>query len=609
MMEKAIFNWFLLAFIPVALLQGQSFQKKTAASGLAAVSHTNGLAVADYDLDGDLDVVFIGAERYHPDSSFTGNRFYRNNGEGTFSDYTEQSGIQSMPTPQRTTMMGYKFGASWGDFDNDGYPDLYITNATAPNQLYRNRGDGTFEDVTQLAGVQGNETDEHSSAVWWDYDLDGDLDLYVGAWLGRNILYENQGNGTFADVSEASGLDDSGQTWVSLPIDADNDGRFDLYVINDFGANRFYRNNGNADGVGFTYIEETVKFGLKDEGDGMGVAVGDYNNDGFFDIYLTNISDWFPNPLFKNNGNGTFENTAAAVGVDIAGWGWGTVFFDCEHDGDEDLYVVAGMEHYPNQNFFFLNQRETGRTGFVDMSEESQTNGLAPSRSVDAFDYDNDGDLDLLVGNANEAPYLYENQSFAKNWLQITLEGTISNRSAYGSVVRVKAGPGTYYRYHIGVGFLAQNQQPLHFGLNTARTVDEILVRWPNGKEERIEEDIKVNQRITIKEGEGLIAGQLAVGDVNNPESFVLYGNFPNPFNGSTLIEFGMPGQGIVALQVFDPSGQRIMRLQKAFSTAGRQQIAWNGVDENGANVSSGLYFYWITFQNITRAGKMIYLK
>ncbi|RMI26766.1 MAG: CRTAC1 family protein, partial [Calditrichaeota bacterium] len=486
------------------LLPAQSFTLNTVQAGLTEARQSNGVAVADYDLDGDLDVYFVAVRQYDPNNSATWNRLYRNNGNGTFTDVTEQAGVRSYLSGYPINTMGNKYGASWGDYDNDGDPDLFLTHL-GPDMLFQNNGDGTFTEVTQQAGVAGNDTDVNSSALWWDFDLDGDLDLYVGAWIGANRMYENLGGGVFQDISLASGLADSGRTWTSIPIDANNDTLPDLYVVNDFGANHFFVNLGNG-----AFQEATTAFGLEDEGHGMGVCIGDYNNDGWFDIYLTNIYDLFPNPLFTNTGQSYFIDLAAQMGVDSAGWAWGTEFFDCDHDGDEELYVVNGFLIDPGDNMFFNNMLiETGNPGFVEMSAASGTNGSAEARGLVVFDYDDDGDLDLLVANFNEPPYLYVNQTVTQNWLKVKLEGTTSNRNAFGASIRVTAGGQTYHRHNDGVEFLGQSIQPLHVGLGNATNVDELVVRWPDGTEESFH-NIPVNQQITVREGVGIIT---AIGD------------------------------------------------------------------------------------------------
>ena len=212
-------------------------------------------------------------------------------------------------------------GASWGDYDNDGFPDMFISNY-GMDELWHNEGDGTFKNVTEIAQVQGCAFCYSSNAVWWDYDLDGDLDLYVSDWLKENRFFRNDGEHQFSDISVLTGLNDRRHTFSSLPFDVDGDGLLDLYIINDIGENRFFWNRGKEN-----FIEATSQVGLTNRGNGMGVDVCDYNNDGFFDIYVTNIFSYVPNPFFVNNGKSAFVDQAQELGIDDTGWGWGTRFF------------------------------------------------------------------------------------------------------------------------------------------------------------------------------------------------------------------------------------------------------------------------------------------
>lgn len=601
-----------------ALLSGalyaQSFKLKTSEAGLSSAVRSNGVAVADYDLDGDLDIFFVAQKEYDRNNPDTWSRLFRNNGDGTFSDVTEEAGILSDVTMPRGNPMGFKYGANWGDYDNDGDPDLYLTNY-GPNELYQNNGDGTFTEITETAGVAGGPQDMSSTACWWDYDLDGDLDLYVSTWGGYstdpeftvNKMFENVGGDKFIDVTEVSALGDTGRTWVSLPIDADNDGWLDIYVVNDFGANTFYRNKGDK-----TFEEATAAFGLEDEGAGMGVTVGDFDQNGFFDIYLTNIADLVPptpNPLFANTGEGYFINRSIELGVDRAGWAWGCEFFDCDHDGDLDLYVVNGFRLEPGNNVFFLNHLSEGRLRFVDVSSATGTDGGAEARGLVVFDYDNDGDLDLAVANFDGAPYLYENVTAVKNWLKVDLEGTVSNRNAFGASVRVTINGRSDYRLNDGVEFLGHSVQPLHFGVGEASVVDELTVRWPNGVEETFT-NIETNQTIKIVEGVGIVTSvEAPTSPAAVPKQFALLGNFPNPFNGSTVIRFELPSAGRVQVSIFNLLGRKVRTLERTFSTAGTHQLRWEGTDQQDNPLPSGFYLYRVRFQKTVRTARMVYLR
>ena len=579
-------------------LFAQHFRLVTDEAGLAGAQNSNGVAVADYDLDGDLDVYLVARQQYHPDQEDTWNRLFRNNSDGTFTDVTLEAGVLSRVSGFARGQMGNKFGAAWGDFDNDGDPDLFLTQI-GPDILYRNEGNGTFEDVTAAAGVAGTDDNaNHASALWWDYDLDADLDLYLSNWGGGNTFYENQGNGTFEDITDRSGLGDLGQTWTSIPIDANRDGLPDLYVVNDFGANRFYLNTSDK-----TFIEATAQFGLEDEGHGMGVAIGDCNNDGAFDIYLTNDAAYYPNPLFTAGAQGAFTEEGQALGVSNAEWAWGTEFLDYDHDGDLDLYVVNGFPIDHGNNYLFANQLvEQGQPTFEDRSAASGADGEPDARGLAVFDYNDDGKLDLLVANWDGVPYLYRNETEAENWLLIELTGTASNRDALGATISVTAGGRTVHRHHDGVDFLGQSIKPLHVGLGPASLAETVVVRWPSGLED-ILHDVPVNQRLQI------IEGQSTATPVDEPPEtvtrFALLGNGPNPFHRTTAITFTVPQAGTVELTVYNMLGQEVLARRAAYAAPGQYSLDVEGA---GLLSSSGIYLYRLVMGNEARVGTMVYL-
>ncbi len=599
----------------------QSFQLRTQNAGLGSASGTNGVALADYDRDGDLDIYFVSKAVYAQSDQATWNRLFANNGNGTFSDVTATAGLagRSANQTQNPNGMGNKMGASWGDYDNDGWPDLFLTHY-GPDQLFHNNGDGTFTDVTAQAGITTRRNQLSSSGLWFDYDRDGDLDLYISIFAEyftqpgdrRNKLYENIGNGVFADVSQASGVADQGQAWMTVAIDANNDGFLDLYVANDFGPNTFYLNNGNK-----TFQEKTADFGLVDNNHGMGLAIADCDGNGFFDIYLTNETEVGnspeTNPLFLNTGQNTFYNFASQAGVSLAGWGWGTEFFDLENDGDEDLIVVTNNFQREFPRVLFRNDTDSGGAHFERISQQAGLNDSTVSRGVAVLDYDNDGDSDLLITNFYEALSLYQNTMEHGNWIDVKLEGTESNRDGFGTVVEVRANGKTYKKYHHGAQFLAQNIQPLHFGLKDAQEIEGITVRWTNGHVDEIGA-VTINQRIHIKEKTGIVSEvrQIPATLAARPEALRLIDNYPNPFNGSTQIRFelGLPGE--VEVSIFNTHGRLINIIKEFFSSPGEKKMRWDGTDRNSHPVSSGLYFYRLQISNKSasrKVGKMIYLK
>ncbi|HQV31040.1 MAG TPA: FG-GAP-like repeat-containing protein, partial [Calditrichia bacterium] len=497
-----------------------------------------------------------------------------------------------------------------------GFPDLYLTNLGF-NQLFHNNGDGSFTEVTATAGVAGSESQLSSSALWFDYDLDGDLDLYVGVWADyrsgpntANYLYENLGNGTFADVSGASGLADPGLTWTTIPIDANNDGHIDLYLANDFGDNKFYLNNGDK-----TFQEKTADYGLENPYHGMGVAVTDCDGNGYFDIYLTNITETGTgnevNPLFMNTGQGLFLDQAATSGVDLAGWGWGTTFFDLENDGDQDLMVVTGYYQVVFPNYLFRNDLSGGSAVFNNVAAAVGMDDTREARGVVAFDYDRDGDEDILISNFTDQPALYQNNAGSGSWLSVALEGTAANRDGLGARVEVQANGKTYHRLNYGAQFFGQNLLPVHLGLGTANRIDLLTVHWPGGGVDRVS-NLATNQHIVIREGEGMVTG---IGTVETPQlaqSLELIGNYPNPFNGGTVIRFHLARAGEVSLKVYALSGQLVHQSSRFFDGRGEQTLAWDPARDASKLLSSGVYLYQLQTarrEGATATGKMLYVK
>ncbi len=570
------------------MANSQTFSLKTAAAGLTDAVNTNGVAVADYDGDGDLDAYFVAVKQYDPIDPTTWNRLYRNNGNGTFSDMTIAAGVSAVPSEGYTPgPMGNKFGASWGDYDRDGDPDLFLSQV-GPDILYRNNGDGSFSDVTAEAGVAGltgpDDNFADASALWWDHDLDGDLDLYVSSWTGANRMYRNLGNGSFQDISVESGLADEGRTWSSVPLDVNDDGLLDLYVVNDFGANRFYVNHTDSH-----FTEETAAYGLEDIGNGMGVAVGDYDNNGTFDIYVTNISYIFSNPLFSNDGRGHFTDVAEQVGVSDPGWSWGTEFFDADHDGDQDLYVATGFVDRVFTNHFFSNTLfESSHPVFKDVSNATNTADPNSCRAMAVFDYDNDGDLDMLVANWFSAPTLLENEMSEGNWLKMQLKGTVSNTDGFGASIMIRSGGKNQYRYNDAVDYLQQSPQPLHVGLGLNPSVDDLVVTWPGGYTESFGA-FNVNQTVTLVEGSGrAVATDVAIEDL--PGSVHLSQNFPNPFAGKTEIRFSLDQAGPVRLELIDLMGRPIRTVIDEFRSTGTHDVTIHA-----DRLPAGMYLYRLT--------------
>jgi hypothetical protein len=570
-------------------VSAQPFAYRTFLAGLGSTTGGNGVAVADYNGDGHPDLYVVSREAYDPARSVTWNRLYANRGDGTFTDRTVQAGVPGsagLGLPN-TAGNGAKLGAAWGDYDGDGDPDLFLTNA-GPDQLYRNNGDGTFTDVTAQAGVAGGATQLSTSGLWFDADGDGDLDLHVGVWedyapagLPRrlaNRLHRNNGDGTFTDIATDAGLGDTGKTYMTLPLDANGDGAPDLYNANDFGANRLFVN----DGAG-RFTEQTTAYGLDDAGEGMGLALGDPTGDGRADLYLTNRADApeQSNPLFVGLPGGGFADRSAEAGVGETGWSWGAAFLDLENDGDEDLFVANGYVAADTRNALFVND---GAFPYVERAADWAVDALDAARGVAVFDADFDGRLDLLVANVSRAPHLYGNRSAAGRWLAVALDGQAPNTDALGAVVEVEAGGRTYTRWHHGAQFLGQNLTTVHVGLGAATAVTRVTVRWPGGGTDEAT-GLQPDQRIRIRQGVGLVEGLPVDASPRPDRAAPRLAAFPNPTAGSVRFRVDGGAPGLSRLCIADVLGRLVRCLD-----VGSEGVVWDGRDALGQRVVPGVY-------------------
>ncbi len=439
-------------------------------------------AFEDYDDDGWLDLYVTNIRGP--------NRLYRNNQDGTFTDVTQQAGVGDTSESN---------GAIFGDVDNDGDVDLYVTNGHVANRLYENQGDGTFRDVTARAGV-GN-TASSFGAAWADFDNDGDLDLYVANFDGGrdadyapapNALYLNQGDGTFTNVAKMLEVEGTAHHLGIVCSDFDNDGDTDIYIAVGFGeANLLYENTLVPEGeLGFREVAKAA--GVQDKGrSGSGIASGDIDNDGDLDIYLTN-DDTQPSRLYLNRGDGTFTDVARLVGVAYLKDGRGVSFADFDNDGYLDI-VMRGI--------LYLNR--LGRDGRLNFEEVAIADGGNPS----CGDYDNDGDVDIYFSRGGSASenLLYRNNGSTNHWLVVRLEGTPSNRSAVGAKVRLQA-QGSFQMREVtgGGGYLTQDSLALEFGLGAAPVVEQLQIEWPGGARQTLR-DLLPNQILTVIESDDRI--------------------------------------------------------------------------------------------------------
>ena len=509
----------LFSFISHSVF-AQSFERVETIAGLGVLAENNGVAVADYDGDNDLDLFVVAKAKDLDGIEISHSRLFRNNNDGTFQDVTLEAGLNNLfPITEEGNnypgLDGIKHGVSWGDYDNDGYPDIFFTHSFKI-QLFHNEGNGTFVERTIEAGFERTNACRNTGATWFDLNNDGFLDIYISDWGNclNNSLYLNNGNGTFENVTDQFGRENLRRlSYMSLPFDFNKDGWFDLYVTNDFKKpnDLFINENGTS------FSEQAENYGVDNPGDDMGIAMGDYNNDGFFDMFITNINE---NVLLTNNGDNSFVDLAIEKNVRDTGWAWDTSFSDFDLDGDEDLFVVNGfklLENSGEYNVYFKNLFIEGQNTFTDFSSQSNLRDITNSVGAAVFDYDNDGDLDIFVTNSDRSSYFYKNniidesQGANLKWLKVSLEGTVSNRNAIGTKISLTTDEGTLNRYYTGLGFLSQSIQPVHFGLGNATQINELTITWPSGLVETYD-NISSNTTIYAVEGEGIEVSGIVYG-------------------------------------------------------------------------------------------------
>ena len=427
------------------------FTDVASAAGVDDSGQYFGVAWGDYDGDGNIDLYISRVN--------STDRFYRNNGNNTFTNVTSPTGVSNS---------GDGRGVAWADFDNDGDLDLYISNGTnsPTNRLYKNNGNGTFNNIASSAGV--NDNGDGRGVGWADYDRDGDVDLYLANHAGINRLYRNDGNDIFSDVAIAAGVNDNGDGRGIAWQDIDGDGDLDLHVVNVGVANRLYKNNGNN-----TFTDIAVVAGIDDPtGSGQGTDWGDFNNDGRPDLYVTKFNE--NNRLYRNEGNNTFTNISAASGVDDATGSFGVSWADYDQDGDLDLHISKADTNKLYEN--------NGNGQFVDQSALTGVGDTDNGRGVAWADYDNDGDLDFYLANLSGTNKLFQNQGTGNQWLSATLIGTFSNQSAIGA--RVTAVTGIDRRIieiDGGSGYYSQKSLAADFGFGGITNIDSLIVQWPSG--------------------------------------------------------------------------------------------------------------------------------
>jgi hypothetical protein len=499
-----------------------------------------GVAALDYDDDGWLDVFVVNGTVLEgfPRGDAPTNHLYRNQHDGTFRDVTAAAGL---------TESGWGQGACSGDYDNDGHDDLFVT-YWGQNHLYRNRGNGTFEDVTVSAGLGNAKPRWGAGCAFLDFDRDGRLDVFAANYIdfdlasapvpesglcrykglpvacgppglpgGKNVLYRNTGKGTFEDVSERAGITRASGTYALgvSTLDFNDDGWVDLYVANDSNPSALYLNN--RDG---TFKDVGVSAGCAYSQDGkpqagMGVAAGDYDRNGTIDLFKTNFAG-DTSTLYANDGKGLCEDRtfAAGIGLNTRWLGWGVSFVDLDNDGWLDLFLVNGhvypeVERLKTEGTYKQRKvvyRNLGNGRFEDVSTRLGEPVTTPAagRGAAFADFDNDGDIDVIVNNMNAPPDFFKlDLRPGAHWTTLKLVGTRSNRSAIGARVRLFAADGMQVQEVRGGGsYYSQNDLRVHFGLGQTARIDRVEIRWPNGRHEQWKA-VAIDRIVTLEEGTG----------------------------------------------------------------------------------------------------------
>jgi enediyne biosynthesis protein E4 len=507
-----------------------------------------GVAFYDYDNDGWLDIFLVNGSRLEGFASGQEptSHLFKNNRDGTFTDVTEKAGLKRS---------GWGQGVCVGDYDNDGFDDLFVT-YFGKNVLYHNNGNGTFTDVSEKAGVAGKKTRWGTGCAFVDYDRDGHLDLFVANYIAldlatapvpesgpclykgvmvacgppglagdTNILYHNNGNGTFTDVSEAAGITQANGFYGLgvLTGDFDNDGWPDIYVANDSTPSAMYQNKRNG-----KFVDVGMEAGCVLSADGkpqagMGVSAADYDLDGNLDIVKTNFAGDTPS-LYHNKGNWNFEDSTftGGLGAHTQFLGWGCGFFDMDNDGWPDILICNGHVYpeveqlkteagYPQRKLLYRNLRN-GHFEDVSMNAGAGLSTPYASRGCAFGDFDNDGDLDIVVNTINDYPQLVRCDSrLSNNWIKVKIIGTRSNRSGIGARLKcITRVPGQEKPHsqidevRSGGSYISQNDLRVHFGIGKAEKIELLEIRWPSGQVDTLK-DVKPNQQLFVEEGKGIV--------------------------------------------------------------------------------------------------------
>lgn len=577
--------------LPASFLSAVNFSKVLNSPVVTTAGDSRSVNWIDVDGDDDLDLFISNGPQ-----NGQNNVLYLNNGTGAFAEVTGDPIVQDNQPSD---------GATWADFDNDGDNDCFVVNwYGANNLLYQNNGNGTFTKVT--TGSPATDGGFSETASWGDYDSDGKVDLYVTNSDGnkRNFLYHNDGNGAFTKVGTGAPVTDAFISRCVNWTDFDLDGDPDLFVSNESDQNEsLYRNNG---GGSFTKILTGPL--LNDGGKTMSSSWGDFDNDGDFDVVLVN--DQGNESLLRNDGGGSFSKIATPPLTSSGGNSFSSQWADVDNDGDLDIFITNAFWGGLWKNFLFINQ---GDGSFVRNITEAPAVDLGWSYGCAFGDFDRDGDLDLGVANCYNAAqenYLYENHASesSNNWFGVSCTGTASNKSAIGAKVRVKAGINGVPVWQVREisaqsGYCGQNQLDAHFGLAGASIVDSLVVEWPSGLKEYYTQ-LYPNQYVVLLEGMGVSGTETPPAGATGLH---MLNPAPNPFRDSVSILWEQEATGQVSIEIVDSKGV-IICTHTAHAAAGKQEWRWNGTNLQGQHVTGGAYVVVIKSSTAQTSAKVICL-
>lgn len=580
-MRVYLFSLLILAIAVKGFAQ-TGFEDQSFSSGIFHLGSNHGVSFGDINNDG-LEDVYVAVRE-----EGVSNKLYLNKGGLVFEEIAATAGVNDL---------GSSAAAVWGDINNDGYLDLYVGNGDTPNRLYINNGDKTFTDITESAGV-GDPFDPRS-VQFADIDNDGLLDIYVHNFNTENVLYRNNGDNTFTDVTQASGALNTGPAMGTLFIDLDNDGDLDLYLLNDGSTNALYENLGDG-----TFKDISVESGMDLHCSCMGVDFADMDHDGDYDFYVTNYG---VNYLFENNGDLTFTDRGDELKVDDYGMGWGTFWFDFDNDGDQDIYLANHQFISPRPNMLYRNDGGA----FPHISADSEIESLYASFGTAVADLNNDGYPDMVVANwgSNARNRLYVNRNEGSNSVLIKAIGVKSNTSAIGAKVTLKSGSMMQIDQVTGAtGYASQNSLVLHFGLGQNTMIDELTIDWPSGISETYT-NISVNKYLTLTEEEGMkqanLGEELVTSITGEKESSAK--PYPNPFTDKVFIPISGQLEGL-SLEVYTLNGAQKDNEDQLVQVGEQWGFYWDGRESSGARLSKGIYLYRVNSaeKGLIKTGKLI---